>query len=149
MFTPEFVSYRMDYATRKWSPYAAINEVLQGFIRVGASEVLRPVVRSSQEVFDTVFADAVYRQDPARASVLTGALGRSERCRVRDVIEILVGRVNRYYREKEWAEFEVDTLRARFSMIGEYDRCLKHYHCSDDDEENGGCGWTPRDPYES
>ena len=58
---PEFVSCRMDYATRKRSPYATINEVTQGFIRAGASEVLCTAVRSSQEVFDTVFADVVYR----------------------------------------------------------------------------------------
>ena len=148
VLTPEFVSYRMDYATRKRSPYAKINEVTQGFIRVGASELLRPVVRSSQEVFDTVFADAVYRQDPAWESALTGFRGRSEGWRVRDVIEVLVGRVNRYYREKESAEFDVDTLRARFSMIGGYERGLKRHRRSDDEEKDGGSGWTARDPYD-
>ena len=124
VLTPEFVSCRMDYATRKRSPYGTINEVTQGFIRVGASKVLRAVARSSQEVFDNVFANAVYRLDPAWASALTGVPGRSEGWRVRDAIEVLVGRVNRYYREKESAEFEVDTLRARFSMIGGYERGL-------------------------
>ena len=119
VLTPEFVSYRMDYATHKRSPYATINEVTQGFFQFGASEVLRPVVRSSLEVIDTVFADAVYRQDPAWASALTGVPGCSDGWRVRDVIEVLVGRVNRYYRETESAEFEVDTPCARFSMIGE------------------------------
>ena len=76
------------------------------------------MVRSSQEVFDTVFADAVYRQYPDWASALTGVPGRSEGWRVQDSIDVLVGRVNRYYREKESAEFEVDTLSAGFSMIG-------------------------------
>ena len=118
LLTPEIVSYRFDYATRKRSPYATINEFTQGFIRIGSSEVLRSVVRSSQEVFDTIFADAVYRQDQDWASGLTGVSGRSEGWRVRDVIKVLVGRVNRYYREKESAEVEVDTLHARFSMVG-------------------------------
>ena len=133
VLTPEFVSYRMDCETRKRSPYATINKVTQGFIRVGASEAIRPVVRSSHEVFDTVYADAVYRQDPAWASALRGVPGRSEGWRVRDLIEVLVGCVNIYYREKESAEFEVDTLGARFSMIGEYERGLKRYRRSDDD----------------
>ena len=53
VLTPEFVSYRMDYAMRKWSPYATTSEITQGFIRVGASEEIRPVFRSSQEVFDS------------------------------------------------------------------------------------------------
>ena len=50
VLTPEFVSYRMDYATRKRSPYATINKITQRFIRVGAiaSDVFRPVLRSSQ-----------------------------------------------------------------------------------------------------
>ena len=91
VLTPEFVSYRMEHATRKRGPYATINEVTQGFVRVGASEVLRPVLRSSQEVFDTFFANAVYRQDPAWASILTGLPGRSEGWRVRDMIEVLGG----------------------------------------------------------
>ena len=149
VLTPEFMSYRMDYATRKRNPYVMINEVTKGFIRVRAREVIRPVVRSSQEVLDTVFADALYRRDPDWASALMGVPGHSEGCRVRDLIEVLGGRVNRYYREKETTEFEVGTLRARFSMIGEYERCMKFYRRSDDDEEDGGGGWAPRDPYES
>ena len=64
---------------------------------------MRPIVRSSQEVLDTVLADAVFRQDPSWASALTGVPGRSEGWRVRDLIEVLVGRVNRYYCEKESA----------------------------------------------
>ena len=55
-------------------------------------------------------------------------------------IEVLVGRGNRYYREKESPEFEVDTLRARFSMIGGYERGLKRYPRSDDEKEDGGSG---------
>ena len=35
-------------------------------------------------------------------------------------MEVLVERVNRYYREKEFAEFEVDTLRACGSAVCEY-----------------------------
>ena len=140
VLTPEFVSYRMDYAMLKRSPYTTINEVTRGFILVGASEVLRLVVRSSQEVFDAVFADAVYRQDPAWASALTYVPGRSEGWQVQDVIEVLLGRVNRYYREKESAEFKVDTLHGRFSMIGGYERGLKRYRRSDEEEEDGGNG---------
>lgn len=78
--TPELVSYRVDYETRKRSPYAAINEVMQGFIRVGASEVMRSVFRSGQEVFDTVLPNAVYRQDPSWASALTGGSGSWRGC---------------------------------------------------------------------
>ena len=65
------------------------------------------------------------------------------------MIEVLVSSVNRYYREKESAEFEVDTLRAIFSMIGEYERDLKRYRRSDDDEEDDGGVSAPRDLYES
>ena len=108
---------------------------------------MRPMVRSSLEVFDTVPADTVFRQDPSCACALTGVPGRSEEWRVRDVIEVLVGRGNHYYREKESAEFEVDTLRARFSMAGGYERGLKRYRRSEDDEEGDGGNWVSRDPY--
>lgn len=60
---PQFVSYRMEYATRKRSPYGTVNEFTQGFMRVGASEMMRPVVKSSQEVSCTELSDGVYRQD--------------------------------------------------------------------------------------
>ena len=80
---------------------------------------------------------------------IEGVPGHNEGWQVRDVIEVLVGCVNRYYREKKSAEFEVDTLRARFSMNGEYERGLKRYCRSDEDEEDGGGGWAPSDPYES
>ena len=42
----------------------------------------------------------------------------------------------------------MDTLRARFSVIGGYERGLKRYRGPDDDEEDGDSGWAPRDPYE-
>ena len=45
---------------------------------------MRPIVRSSQEVFDTLHADALFRHDPSWASALTGVPGRSEGWRVRD-----------------------------------------------------------------
>ena len=90
ILAPEFVSYRVDYATRKRSPYATINAITQVFVRVGWGEMMRPAVRSSQEVFDTVLADAVFRQDPSWESALTGVPGRSEGWRVRDLIEVLV-----------------------------------------------------------
>ena len=108
---------------------------------------MRPIVRSGQEVFDTVLADAVFRQDPSWESALTGVPVRSEGSRVRDLIEVLVGRVNRYYREKESAKFELDMLRARFSMAGGYERYLKRYRRSEDDEEGDGGDWVPRGPY--
>ena len=41
-----------------------------------------------------------------------------------------MGRLNRYYREKESAELEVDTLRARVSMTGGYERGLRRYRRS-------------------
>lgn len=77
--TPELVRYRMDYETRKRSLYGTSNEVTKGFIRVGSSEVMLAIGRSSQEVFDIVCADAVYRQDKAWASALPGVPGLSER----------------------------------------------------------------------
>ena len=55
--------------------------------------------------------------------------------------------MNRYYREKESAEFGVDNLHARFSMAGGYERGLKRYRRSEDDEEGDGGDWVPRDPY--
>ena len=60
---------------------------------------------------------------------------------------MLVGRVNRYYREKETAEFEVDTLRARFSMTGGYERGLKRSRRSEDEEDRDGGDWIRGDPY--
>lgn len=93
---PEFVSYRMDYATCKRSPYATINEVTQGFARVGCGKIVRPDVRSSQKVFNKVLPDALFRQDAAWTSTLTGVPGRSEGWRVQDMIEVLVGPVKRY-----------------------------------------------------
>ena len=109
---------------------------------------MRPIVRSIQEAFDTVLADAVFGHDMSWASALTGVPGRCEGWRVGDLIDVLVGRVNRYYREKESAEFEVDTLRARFSMTGDYERGLKRYRHSEDDEEGDGGDWVPRGPYD-
>lgn len=99
---------------------------------------MRPVVRSSQEVFDTILSQALYPQDPAWASALTGFPGRSEEWRVTYLIGALVGRVNRYYREKESAEFEVDTLCARFAVLRESERGLKRYRRLEGDEEDGG-----------
>ena len=85
-----------------------------------------------------MLADAVFRQEPSWESALTGVPRRSERWRVRDLIKVLVGRVKSYYREKESAELEVDTLRARFSMTGAFEHGLKHYRRSEDDEEGDG-----------
>ena len=61
----EYVSYRMDYTTREWSQYATMISVTPGFIKVGSVSAGRPLVQSGLEVLDTVFPDAVYRQDPA------------------------------------------------------------------------------------
>ena len=82
---------------------------------------------------------------PGLGDCVDGVPGRSGGGRVRDLIEVLVDRMNRYYREKESAEFEMDTLRAIFSTIGEYERGLKLYRRLEDDEKDG-CGiWALRD----
>lgn len=69
---------------------------------------------------------------------MKGILGRSERWRVRDLIEVLFGGLEWYYREKESADFEVDTLRASSALLGEGDRGLKGYRRREDDEGDGG-----------
>ena len=102
VLTPDFVSYRMEYATRKRGPYAKTNEVTQRFIRVGASEAICLIVSSSEAVLDIVFADAVYRQDPAWASALPEVPGRSEGWRTRDLIEVLVCRMNQGTEGRSW-----------------------------------------------
>ena len=63
VLAPEFVSCGVDYATRERSPYATINAIMQGFVRDGCCEMMGQIVRASQEVFDMVLADAVFRQD--------------------------------------------------------------------------------------
>ena len=143
----EYVSYRMDYATRKRSPYATRSSVTPGFIKVGSVSAGRPLVQYSREVLDTVFPDAVYPQDPAWSSALTGVPRRSDGWKIRDVMEVLVERVNRYYREKESAEFEMDTLRAPGSAAGEYDRGYKRYRYSEEDDADEDRYGAPRDPY--
>ena len=116
----EHVSYRIDYATRKGTLYATMRSVTPGFITVGSVSASRPLVHSSREVLDTVFPDAVYRQNPAWSRALTGrSAPQCEGWKIRDVEQVLVERVSLYYREKESAEFEVDTLRARGSAVGE------------------------------
>ena len=144
----EYVSYCMDYATRKRSPYATRSSVAPGLIKVGSVSAILPLVQSNREVFGTVFPDAVYRQDPAWSSALTGVPRRSEGWKIRDVIEVLVERVNRYYREKESAEFEVDTPRAHVSAVGEYDRGYKRYYYSEEDDADDDRYGSPRDPYD-
>ena len=119
-----------------------------GLIKVGSVSAGRPLVQSSREVLDTVFPDAVYRQDPAWSSALTGVTRRNEGWRIRDVIEVLVVRVNRYYCEKESAEFEVDMLRARRLAVGEYDRGYKRYRYSEEDDADDDRYGPPRDPYD-
>ena len=54
--------------------------------------------------------------------------------------------LNRYYREKESAEFEVDTLRARGSAVGEYDRGYMRYHYSEEEDADDDRYGAPRDP---
>ena len=115
----EYVSYRMDYAIRKSSPYATMSSMRQGFIHVGSVSAGRPPVQSSRVVLNTVVPDAVYRQDPALSSALTAVPRRTEGWRILNVMEVLVERVNRYYREKESGELELGTLRARGSAVGE------------------------------
>lgn len=111
--------------------------------------MVRPVVRSNQEVFYTVPSDAFYRQDPALVGALRRIPSRSEGWRVRNLIEVFVGRASRNYREKESAEFELDTLLATFEVIGDIERDLERYRFREGDEEDGGGDWAPRDPYDS
>ena len=144
----EYVSYRMDYATRKRSPYAKMSSVTPWFITVGSVSAGLLLVHCSREVLDTVFPDAVYRQDPVWSSALTGVPRRCEGWKIRDVLEVLVGRVNRYYREKESAEFEVDTLCARGSAVGDCDRGYKRYCYSEEDDTDYDRYWAPHDLYD-
>ena len=95
-----------------------------------------------------MFTDAVYRQDPAWSSALTGDPRRSEGWKIRDVMDFLVERVNRYCREKESAKLEVDTLRARGSAVGEYDRGYKRYRYSEEDNADNDRYEAPRDPFD-
>ena len=144
----EYVSYRMDYATRKRGPYATISSVTPGFIMVGSVSAGRSQFHSSREVLDTVFPDAVYLQDPAWSGALTGVPRRSEGWKIRDVMEVLFERVNHYYREKKFAEFEVYTVRARGSAVGEYDRRYKRYRYSEEDDADDERYGAPRYPYD-
>lgn len=144
VFAPEFLSQGVDYAMRKGSLYATINAITQGFVRDGWGGMMRTVVRSIQGLFYTALAGAVFRQGTAWPISLTGVPGCSEGWPVRDLIEVPVDRVKHYYCEKE---FEVDTLCARYSMIGEYKHGLKLYRRLDDDEKGGGGGRVPRGPY--
>ena len=73
---------------------------------------------------------------------------RSQGWKIRDVMAVLVERVNRYYREKESEELEVDTLRARGSAVGGYDREYRRYPYSEDDDADDDRHWAPRDPYD-
>ena len=144
----EYVSYRMDYATRQRSSYATMSSVTPGFIKVGSVSAGRPLVQSSREVLDTAFPDAVHLLDPAWSSALNGVPRRSEGWKIRDVMEVLLERVNRYYRKKESAEFEVDTLRARGSAVGEYDHVYKLYRYSAEEDAEDDRYEAPHDPYD-
>ena len=74
----------MGYATSQGARMRPPTEVTQGFVRVGCSGMLRPVGSSSQEGFDTVLPDAVFRQDAAWTSALIGMPGCTEDWRVQD-----------------------------------------------------------------
>ena len=65
---------------------------------------------------------------------MTGVPRRSEGWKISDIMEVLVERVNCYYRKKKSTEFEVDTLRARGSAVGEYDRGYMRYSYSEEDD---------------
>lgn len=86
----------MDYATLQRSPYATMTAIMQGFVAVGWVEMMRAIARSSQEVFDTVLADAMFRQDSPGARALKVEPGRRAGWRVPVLNKILLGRVNRY-----------------------------------------------------
>ena len=79
---------------------------------------------------------------------MTGVPRCSEGWKIREVMEVLVESVNRYFRKKESVEFQVDTLRARGSAVGEYDRGYKCYRYSEEDDADDDRYGAPCDPYD-
>ena len=92
--------------------------------------------------------DEVVRQSPEWSDTLRGFLGRAEGWSVHDLLVVLTESVNRYYREREFAESDVAHLRTRLSVMGRYDRGLKRQRDVGDDGCDANRAWGGHDPYD-
>ena len=105
-------------------------------MRPGSSEFVVPVYRSNvrggtsgRSPLDLVIPDPLLRGSSAWEMALSGEEVRGSGWPGRDVLDVLAGRVNRYYSLKGDAEDELDAIRANVEALSERNAIL----C----EENG------------
>ena len=116
--------------------YPSALSVSWGALRPGSSEFVVPVSRSTvpggtsgPSPLDLVTADPVLRGSSAWEMALSDEEVCGSGCPVRDVLDVLAGRVNRYYSLKGDAEDELDAMRANVEALSERNASLR--------EENG------------
>ena len=116
--------------------YPSALSVSWGVLRPGSSEfvvpVSRPTVRggtSGRSPLELVIAYPVLGGSSAWEMALSGEEVRGSGWPVRDVLDVLGGRVNRYYSRKGDTEDALDAMRANFEALSERNASLR--------EENG------------
>ena len=107
-----------------------------------------PVAPTSYEELRTTLWDEVIRQSSEWSDALTGVPERADGWSVRELLEVLTERVNRYWRETESAELEVERLRDRLSAGGRYDRGVKRNRDADDEGRFRARTWGALEPYD-
>ena len=146
LLSTEYVHSRVDYATRKRSSWVVVREGTLEFVEVEAR--VSHVAPPSCEVLRMTLWDEVVRQSSEWSDALTGVPERADGCSVRELLEVLTERVNRYWRERESPELEVERLRDRLSADGRYDRGVKRNRDADDEGRFGARTWGAREPYD-
>ena len=112
--------------------YLSVLSVSWGVVRPGSSEFVVPVSRSTvrggksgRSPLDLVIADPVSRGSSAWEMALSGEEVRGSGWPVRDVLDVLAGRVNLYYSLKRDAEDELDAMRANVEALSERNASLR------------------------
>ena len=103
-----------------------------GVVRLGSSEFVVPVSRSTvrggtsgRSPLNLLIRDPVLRGSPSWEMALPGDEVCGSGWPVRNVLDVLAGRVNRYYSLKRDAEDELDALRANVEALSERNTRLR------------------------
>ena len=112
--------------------YPSALSVSWDVVRPGSSEIVVPVSRSTvrggtsgRSPLDLFIADPVMRGSSAWEMALSGKEVRGSSWRVRDVLDVLARRVNRYYSLKRDAEDELDAMCASVEALSERNASLR------------------------
>ena len=94
LLSTAYIHSRVDYATRKRSSWEVVREGTLEFVEIEAK--VAPIARTSYEVLRMTLWDEVIRQSPEWSDALAGVPERADGWSVRELLEVLTDRVNRY-----------------------------------------------------